>query len=1133
MVSTFCIGTLAMFIMGNVSEGALWWERGADKWYYKDDWKGLCLFGGKSYQKNIEVPDGAISGWIVIWGGNGYKLKINNNLVAENVDESLVDDYDISKYILSSRNITIIIESNETCAEGEIIGKDGKVYGFKTDENWLADGNRKPQTKKMVAGPSTGAYDRAHNGKLMTYNDEELGKTLIAKSLARIQKINEQSIFLLRRFRPANEIISYDENVLWRIAERIAKPLIEEAQSIIKNSAIPAQKANNFLESIEKAKSAGTIIASAEMPIIVATNLYKCEREISHLDNFVSMLSLPLKFEIYELKLLSESARASYILGDWASSQKEIDRIYEFSRDIRFRIEKSVDLTGGVGSLDEFLEDRFAWLNARELIGNDPINWHFSIFPLNSYYIDLAGLWKFRTDPENIGEKEEWHKDTRPDGWVNIFVPLPWERQGFQEDNLNSPSDAPYKLGDARFGDKPYNGFAWYQKSVFIPKDWQGQKIILSTGNIQDWGRIFINGTPIGKGENDPPEKHEIPNDLIHFGEENLFVIQVYNHDNFGGIIAGQVRLYAYGFEPEYIETPGPLFFAKEYKMHVANGSDYFRYTMLSSAMSPATIVSTDNKSLEFWNWEAKGYEPPSEIRFVTDQGIQVAELGKDFNLSGDKLAENWILISNKKMKLLILLESQPKEILFKTNQMNSKCFSINYDESPVIVGVLQLSDEIDDTSCRFWAKILRYYPISASECVQNKENSFIQRCKIKYNYLDLKGFGALEPQKIAPVPMLLSYGLKYKYPDLRVNDVRTLCSLKHAPYMVKDSDMLEYEAEAVDRTKVMKGVGELFGKEKAEYNVRGGVTEDEMFKRMAEWGFDHCRYAWAFHADWDIPLVRFMGGPIIEDNEEMWKRLDEFVEKCNAVGMQMMICWFFNEDSPQKDVGGAVRNSTRYWRAKPETKKNAFELWRRIAERYVHLPEWAVSYDFFNEPAYMNTDHWLEIMNELTAIIRSVDNKHTIVWESADGWAQPQWCLWMKPVNDKNVIYSFHHYGKHWGYAYDEYYPSYKCTTERTQIDFWIEAILFSIKYNVPIHCGEFGISIIQPDSDGEAWLNDYLALFERFGIGWNWWNYSGGDIYRTGLCAGNRISPYVPILTKWTKRSGWGMSRNNNNAK
>lgn len=1119
MLSIFYIGNLMMINSDTSNSPSLWWERGADKWYYKDDWKGVCLYGGVTYQKTMELHEKAISGWIVLWGDRGYELKINGQEVGKNLDGGLIDDYDISEYILSSNKVIIIIESNEICAEGEIISKDGKVYPFKTDDSWIMDKNKKPQTRKMVVGPSHGAYHRSHNGRLMTYNDEELGKSLIAKSLARIQRINDQSIFLMKRFRPASEIISPDENSLWCIAERVAKPLIKEAHHIVHNEAIPAQKSGNYKDSIKKAIFAGNILTSAEIPILTATNIYKAEREIMHLENFNSMLRLSLDTDLFELRSLSSSARESYILNDWALSQKIMDRINEFNKDIRVRIEKTISLLGGVGNLDEFPEDRFAWLNARELIGNDPTNWHFSIF---DEYIDLSGKWDFRIDPDNIGEERGWYKDNKNNGWQKIFVPCPWERQGIQEDNLKSPSDAPYKLGDARCGDKPYNGFAWYRKKIFIPINWMGQKIILKTGKIQDWGRIFINGVPIGEGQQEPPEEFEIPENMFHFGKENLITMQIYNHDNFGGIISGQIGLYIAGFAPEFIETPGPLSYIREYTLNEES-----KYTILSSAMSPASIISTHDKMLKFWGWEAKGYEPPSELRFKTEKGYQIVKFNGHFRFDGRELSENWVALHSEESDLLIMLANQPKEIVWEINSMNSNCLYIIYDNSPIIAGIIQLPSDTKEEIYCYWAMALRRYPISASECVQSEGNSLIQKCKIRYNYLEIDGFGMREPLTIAPLPILASYALKYNYPNLKVSEVNPVYKLKYADYLVKNSDTVEYEAPSVDRSKVMKGVGELFAKEKAEYNIRGGFTEDEMFRRMAEWGFDHCRYAFAFHADWDIPLVKYMGGPIIENNDEIWQRLDELVEKCNSVGMQMMLCWFFNEDDPQNDVAGAVRNSTRYWRAKPETKTNAFELWRRIAQRYANLPQWAISYDFFNEPAYMNADHWLEIMNELTEIIRSVDDKHTIVWESADGWAQPQWSLWMKPVNDKNTIYSFHHYGKHWGYAYDEYYPSYRSTIERTQIDHWLEAILFSLKYNVPIHCGEFGISMIQPESDGETWLNDYLAFFERFGIGWNWWNYSGDDIYRTGLCAGARISPYVKILTKWINRSGWGKSR------
>jgi hypothetical protein len=396
---------------------------------------------------------------------------------------------------------------------------------------------------------------------------------------------------------------------------------------------------------------------------------------------------------------------------------------------------------------------------------------------------------------------------------------------------------------------------------------------------------------------------------------------------------------------------------------------------------------------------------------------------------------------------------------------------------------------------------------------VSRDKTGLIQSALLRYNYLELGQDERNMAAAAAPVPMLASFASEHEFPDLTIKGAhRTEYVSQDAPYLLKlGTDTLSYQMPVPDRSRMMKGFGELFARSRVDSNVHGGLSEEEMFRRTADWGFDHCRYALAFTAEWDLPLVSLRDGSI-SDSEALWRRLDDLVANCNEAGMQMMLCWF-----PE------IRS--RDWRAHPDKQTTIFEFWRRVARRYAGLPEWAISYDFFNEPAYMNTDHYNEIMKELTAIIRSEDERHMIVWEPGDGWAQPQWCSWMQPVDDCNVLYSFHHYGKHWGYAYDEYYPGYQTTFERTQVDVWLDAILFGIKHHVPIHCGEFGLSMIQPDGDGQQWLNDYLAFFERFCVGWNWWNYSGDNVYRTGLAIGDRISPYVPILRKWTARSGWGL--------
>ncbi|MFC1715551.1 hypothetical protein ACFL6S_17910 [Candidatus Poribacteria bacterium] len=204
MSISLCIGALALLNMGattaDVDDARLWWERGAGKWYYKDDWKGLALVGGTAYTKTIRISSGPVSGWIVVWGKNGYKLSVNDHEVGSSVDGGLIDDYDLSEFLGANvRGITIKIGGREVCAEGEVIGSDGEVYPFATGDDWRTEEGNKPEMKEMLVGPSTGAYHRAHNGRLMSYNEEEKSKSAIAKCLARIQKLNDQSIFLMRK----------------------------------------------------------------------------------------------------------------------------------------------------------------------------------------------------------------------------------------------------------------------------------------------------------------------------------------------------------------------------------------------------------------------------------------------------------------------------------------------------------------------------------------------------------------------------------------------------------------------------------------------------------------------------------------------------------------------------------------------------------------------------------------------------------------------------------------------------------------------------------------------------------------------------------------------------------------------
>jgi len=909
---------------------------------------------------------------------------------------------------------------------------------------------------------------------------------------------------------------------------------VEEARKILREQAVPAQKAGNFAAAIQAAKKAGDLLASAEGMVESAIEIYQTERGVTHIENSIEIIasqkiSVPdLSQELDGLKQGLSAARRQHELLDYATTLKVARRARNEIEHLKERL--SAIWGSPIGELDEFPEDRFGWLNARELMGHDPGQWEFNVTPDRFPCLDLSGLWDFRTDANNEGEKNGWHSSGSSDeNWRRIYAPRAWEWQGVQEMNDNSPADCPYSLGDRRTGDKPYNGYAWYRKRVFVPESWAGQTVVLKIGGVSNWLRIFVNGESLvekgGVGIGSGPE-HEIPGGLLRFGKENLISIQVYNHDNFGGITSGPLLLALKGRLPHVVETPGRLRYVDEVSLD--EGKDAWRCVLLASALSPGVVLSTKEPSLFFSGWRAKGYSNPKAFVLVAGGSLKrfQTEEGSPVIFSCENLTENWVLLEspNKTTRsVLLVLERKPVSISWDKNALGQWGIRLDFagEAGRAIITCFPGEREVSADDCRFWSRALLAYPVSASELSRCEAGELVGDFRLKYNDLLTEDFCRTKPLFVSPLPMLFSYGLKYSFPALSAPTAKeTNYVSTHAPYRVSESAVLQVQAPLVDRAKMMKGVGELFGKMNPSFNTRSGITEDQMFRDMGEWGFDHCRYAFAFHADWDIPLCRWMGGPIIEE-ERNWKRLDELVRKCNENGMMMMLTWFFNEDSPQRDTDNRVRNSSAYWRKRPETRENAYELWRRIAERYKDLPANAISYDFFNEPAYMEPDDWNSIIKELTAIVRSLDKKHTIVIEGGDGWAQPFWCWWMEPTGDPNTLYSFHHYGKHWGYAYDEYYPSYRRTYEDSQVDQWLQAILFGIRHQVPIHCGEFGLSQISPDEDYAKWLNDYLALFERFGISWNWWNYSGQDVYRTGLVCGKKLSPNLTILRKWIAKA------------
>ena len=90
---------------------------------------------------------------------------------------------------------------------------------------------------------------------------------------------------------------------------------------------------------------------------------------------------------------------------------------------------------------------------------------------------NLNGLWDFRFDAQNNGEKEKWFN--KPVGFdKKILVPFPWGSKLSGLDN------------EAEIG--------WYSRQIEIPDDWSGKEVFIVFG-ASDWiTSAWLDGQPLG-----------------------------------------------------------------------------------------------------------------------------------------------------------------------------------------------------------------------------------------------------------------------------------------------------------------------------------------------------------------------------------------------------------------------------------------------------------------------------------------------------------------------------------------------------------------------------------------------------------------------------------------------------------
>jgi len=149
--------------------------------------------------------------------------------------------------------------------------------------------------------------------------------------------------------------------------------------------------------------------------------------------------------------------------------------------------------------------------------------------------LDLRGKWKFQ-----LADDKKWAEKSFNDSkWEEIFVPSPWEDEGFPG----------------------YDGYAWYRKHFNLPSGAEKKVLYLRLGCVDDVGEVYLNGTLIGISGSFPPEYNSaynseiilpLPQGALNSTGDNVIAVRVYDSQLAGGIVQGKIGI----FEP--IDYPVP-----------------------------------------------------------------------------------------------------------------------------------------------------------------------------------------------------------------------------------------------------------------------------------------------------------------------------------------------------------------------------------------------------------------------------------------------------------------------------------------------------------------------------------------------------------------------------------------------
>ncbi len=214
---------------------------------------------------------------------------------------------------------------------------------------------------------------------------------------------------------------------------------------------------------------------------------------------------------------------------------------------------------------------------------------------------------------------------------------------------------------------------------------------------------------------------------------------------------------------------------------------------------------------------------------------------------------------------------------------------------------------------------------------------------------------------------------------------------------------------------------------------------------------------------------------------------IDEVIKWCSELKMNLILC----------NHHGPILTNDNY---KLHIQRLS-ALWKHLTEKYINLPKENVFFEIKNEPNNLITNENLFIVQSaIISAIREIDfgeNSRTIIL-GANNW-NAAWSLAESNIYpDENLIYTFHSYSPyqftHQGLSWTNLetglvFPINKNEINIIRQDFY-KVKNWSIKNNVPIFLGEYGVGTGADELSRCVWIEEFSKLIKEIDIPWAYWD-------------------------------------------